>query len=259
MYSVLFHIFGFEIQSYPLVVALGVLLASLFLVQSALRSRLSLDFLTDYYYWFLGVMFLGARIGGIIESWEMYAQHPLRLISFFDGGYNFYGSFIGFLLFLVVLSLWKKENIWKWVDIFALPAVVFFLFLSIADFLAGNNYGIPTSLPWAVTFNIPEVRYTIPIHPVQIYEVILLSVLFLFLLRKRKFQKYDGVLASYAMTGVFLIQGGLSYLRGVPETLIFDLRLSFLFSVFFLGIGVVLLVLRTHPHIHFLHNNDTLS
>ena len=256
MYPILFHIYGFEIHSYPVVVIAGFFLAALYFIRSCGKRRLSLDLVVDHFYALLISTFVFSRLGGIAESYSLYLGDPLRIFNLFDGAYSFFAGVIGLIVAFLLIIWKKKEDIWKWMDTLARPALIFFFFLAIADFVAGKNYGTPTGLSWAVTFNIPEVRYTIPVHPVQIYEAVLVFLLsgYLWILEKKR--QYDGVIASYAFLGYFSVLALLSFFRGVADTMIFNLRISLVFSLVFAAIGLILLVLRTHPHIHFLYLHD---
>ncbi len=75
----------------------------------------------------------------------------------------------------------------------------------IGCFLNGCCYGKPSGLPWAVTFP----GTTTPVHPTQLYEMILDLALFAFLLWARKYLKRDWDLfllsvASYAVIRFFM-------------------------------------------------------
>ena len=253
MYPVLFHIYGFEFYTYPFVLFLGILFASYIFFKICLNKKLSLDFFTDYLWFFIVSFFVFSRIGGVLEVSHNYIIDPLKFLYITDGVYNFYAGFFGFILTFFYITYLKKENIWKWFDAFIIPFLYFIIFLFLADFLSGQNYGVPSNLPWAVVFNIPEVRYTIPVHPVQIYKIISIVFLLCFLFFYKRKKIYDGALSSYGLFGFFLIQSVFSLLYGNLETLIFNFRISFLISTLASFIFLVILVYRTHPDMHFFH------
>ena len=85
----------------------------------------------------------------------------------------------------------------------------------LGNFLAGDAYGIPTSLPWAV-YQAGQFR-----HPVQIYELILDLLLFVFLLRKRRISFRDGELFQTYIIGYSVIRFPLEFLRYQPTPLDF--------------------------------------
>ena len=73
-------------------------------------------------------------------------------------------------------------------------------------FMAGDDYGRPTNVAWAVTFSDPDAARIggaplgVPLHPVQLYESIVCAVLFVVLLRLRRRKHLDGeVILSYTL------------------------------------------------------------
>jgi phosphatidylglycerol---prolipoprotein diacylglyceryl transferase len=85
----------------------------------------------------------------------------------------------------------------------------------IGNFLAGDAYGLPTSLPWAV-FQAGAFR-----HPVQLYELVLDIALFFFLFRHRYVSFRDGELFQMYIVGYSLIRFPLEFLRYQPTPLDF--------------------------------------
>ncbi|MBI4329741.1 MAG: prolipoprotein diacylglyceryl transferase [Chloroflexi bacterium] len=78
------------------------------------------------------------------------------------------------------------------------------------NFLAGDAYGAPTSLPWAV-YQAGAYR-----HPVQIYEMVLDLALFAFLFRRRLVSFRDGELFRIYAVGYAIIRFPLEFLRYQP-------------------------------------------
>lgn len=86
--------------------------------------------------------------------------------------------------------------------------------------MAGDDYGRPTSVPWAVTFTDPDAARVggaplgVPLHPVQLYESVVCLILFLFLAWLARRKRFDGeVILAYAISYAiarFLIE----YFRG---------------------------------------------
>lgn len=80
----------------------------------------------------------------------------------------------------------------------------------LGNFLAGDAYGLPTSLPWAV-YQAGALR-----HPVQLYELILDLALFSFLFRYRHYSFRDGELSQIYIVGYSIIRFPLEFLRYQP-------------------------------------------
>ncbi len=80
----------------------------------------------------------------------------------------------------------------------------------LGNFLAGDAYGVPSSLPWAVS---QAGAYR---HPVQLYELVLDLALFAFLFRRRLVSFRDGELFQIYMIGYSVIRFPLEFLRYQP-------------------------------------------
>jgi phosphatidylglycerol:prolipoprotein diacylglycerol transferase len=85
----------------------------------------------------------------------------------------------------------------------------------LGNFLAGDAYGSPSSLPWAI-FQSGSYR-----HPAQLYELVLDLILFAFLWRRRMSSFKDGQLFSTYVLGYTLIRFPLEFLRYQPTPLYF--------------------------------------
>ena len=45
---------------------------------------------------------------------------------------------------------------------------------NVGQLLDGQGYGKETILPWGITFESTNVKYTVPVHPTQIYSILLI-------------------------------------------------------------------------------------
>jgi phosphatidylglycerol:prolipoprotein diacylglycerol transferase len=73
----------------------------------------------------------------------------------------------------------------------------------IGCFLVGDDYGVPSTLPWAVAFPLGLPPTTVRVHPTQLYEaVVLLPVAWLLLRWRRQHRDDRFVLGAYlVLTG----------------------------------------------------------
>ncbi len=86
--------------------------------------------------------------------------------------------------------------------------------------MAGDDYGRPTQVPWAVTFTDPDAATIggaplgVPLHPVQAYESVVCAVLFVILIRLLRRRRFEGeVILAY--TALYAIaRFVLEFLRG---------------------------------------------
>lgn len=112
--------------------------------------------------------FVGARAGYIIS-------HPADFTTLVEmlrvdrGGLTSHGAIAGGLLGLWMSSRRAGVSFWDLADATVWVVPIGNIFVRFGNFMNGELYGDPTSLPWGVSFSgVPERR-----HPLQIYEMIL--------------------------------------------------------------------------------------
>lgn len=132
---------------------------------------------------------IGARLFHVIfEDPNYYLQNPLRIFSFWNGGFVFYGGLLfGFLAGWIALKV-KKQSFALWLDFFTPVVSLGYAGGRVACFLTGCCYGKFCDLPWAVGGR----------HPTQLYAVFAELILFFVILRNEKHQqKLPGQLFTF--------------------------------------------------------------
>ena len=234
------EMWGFRIPTYNLVLALGVLAGFATLIFAARRKRVPLQFLADHFFiLFIATLFL-ARL---VEVW-LY-NYPLLELPFFwqeSGGFNLYGGVIGFLLTLAYLCHRYNETFFKWLDLSVFSAAATLLFHHFGTFLSGSAYGIPTNLPWGITFTNPDsaVLTTLPIHPTQIYGTLLTLVFIIFATVIFKRTKAPGKAGIFLLLTLSLTYFSIDFLRGDSAPTFGGLRAS---QYFTLGLAIIAAIL----------------
>jgi phosphatidylglycerol:prolipoprotein diacylglycerol transferase len=191
----------------------GVLLASAYsaafwwLIRQGRREGLDVDALSSLGFWAIGGAIIGAKALMIARDFPQYARAPSELfsLSLLASAGDFYGGFIGAL---VAASIFFRRHprlpFWVTADLCG-PAIALGQAIGrIGCFMAGDDYGSPTQLPWALTFTDPDAAQIggaplgVPLHPVQLYESILCLLLFAFLVKLSRRKRFDGeVILAY--------------------------------------------------------------
>ena len=147
---------------------------------------------------------VGARIGFLLQNPSIFLDKPFSLISLTPSMLN--SSFGVLVAGLTLIIFFQKKHLPLWPTLDTISPLVLILFTGIhlADYANGNNYGLPTTLPWGIRL------WSATRHPVQLYVIFLELVFFLVLLaRTRKFKQtgflHSGVLFSTTITGLSLI------------------------------------------------------
>lgn len=131
------------------------------------------------YIFFGGI--IGARLGQVLfYELDYFTQHPAEIIKVWKGGLASHGGGIGVLIGLYLYNkIYKTANFIQLLDICAVIMPLIGALIRIGNLFNSEIIGIPTTVPWAFVFsNIDDV----PRHPSQVYEAIMLFLVFIFML-----------------------------------------------------------------------------
>ncbi len=240
MIPVLFEIGPIKIYSFGLMMGLAFIVANLLLVREFRRKGMPPEK--------AGTITLIALVGGVVgsklfsvfENWDQFVQDPAGEL-FSAAGLTFYGGLIlaTLLIFLYVRN--QKLGFLRVADAAAPSLIIAYGIGRIGCQLAGDgDYGIPTDVPWAMTYpkgTVPtlaaenpqlvelwhrifpgrDVPVDIPVHPTPVYETLAALAIFAFLWAIRKRPMAAGMLFS-----IYLVLAGLErflveFLRLNPE------------------------------------------
>ncbi len=161
-----------SIHWYGISYVVGVLVAWILLRRRALNSQLFLDNeqIADLvFYAMLGII-IGGRLGSIVfYNFSYYLDHPLEIFFIHKGGMSFHGGLIGVIFFVWFYSRKKNISFFKVTDFIAPVIPVGLGCGRIGNFINGELWGSPSSLPWAMIFPDPAAG-GIARHPSQLYE-----------------------------------------------------------------------------------------
>jgi len=212
---VLIHIGPLAIRWYALAYIAGILLGWWYCAQLVKKTDLwtpavppiSPRQIDDLVLWITVGVIVGGRAGSVLfYGRDQYIDHPLDVFAIWKGGMSFHGGFIGVTVALVVYSLVNKIDMLRLGDLVA-PCVPFGLFFGrIANFINGELWGRPTTLPWGIIF--PGAPDALPRHPSQLYEAALEGLL-LFLILRLATHRLHWLRRQGALTGLFMLFYGL--------------------------------------------------
>ncbi|MFZ5954701.1 MAG: prolipoprotein diacylglyceryl transferase [Candidatus Dependentiae bacterium] len=173
----------FAIQSYGLALAFGLLLFCMLVLKDPRRKKLlSSEQFINIVTWGMACAIIGARTLHIIHEWESYNSF-FEWFMLWHGGLSFLGGLVLVLVFIPLYLRYLKIPILPFLDLVALYAPIPMALGRIGCLLAGCCCGIPTTLPWGITFTslCTQGQLCIPLHPTQLYSAIALFIIFLML------------------------------------------------------------------------------
>ena len=187
MYPILFSIPGinYDVSSFGVLMLLGFFAAYHLTVrempQRGIDPELGVPLLTIL----LVSGILGAKIYYAIDMLFRTGQ-PLAGSLFRSDGLTWYGGLSGGVAAAALASRLLGFELKAFLDAGAVAAAVGQSIGRVGCFLAGDDYGVVSDLPWAVRFPNGAPPAFDPVHPTQLYEVVwLLSIAWLLYSRRR--------------------------------------------------------------------------
>ena len=105
-----FHIFGFEIAFYGVIIGLGVLAGILMAAKWAKATGQDPDVYWDFSIYAVIFSIIGARIYYVVFEWEHYKDDLLSILNLRQGGLAIYGGVIAAFITLFIYARIKKQN-----------------------------------------------------------------------------------------------------------------------------------------------------
>jgi prolipoprotein diacylglyceryl transferase len=174
------HLGPITIPTFGLMVATALLVSAYVLQADFDRRRMQLEKIKGYAatkdegFLIIGVAgiagLIGARLYHVLESPSEFFADPWPLL-FSRFGFAWFGGFLGGFVALVFLARRSKIPLLEFLDICSPAACVGYAIGRIGCLLSGDgDYGLPTSLPWGMSFPNGVVPTTERVHPTPLYE-----------------------------------------------------------------------------------------
>src|SRR5215467_6399966 len=257
MHPVLLTTPFFTIYTFGVLLVAAYLAALGWLQRGARRSGLDPEALTSLGIWAIVGALIGAKALLILRSAGDYMARPSELwsLSLLTSAGDFYGGFLGAL---VASAIFFRKNpgvpVWRAADLCA-PAIALGQAIGrIGCFMAGDDYGRPTNVPWAVTFTDPAAARIggaplgVPLHPVQLYESAVCLVLFGFLVWLGRRRHRDGNLILTYTALYAIARFVLEFFRGDADRgFVFGGLLSTSQFIGIIMLGLIVGVLMARP------------
>jgi phosphatidylglycerol:prolipoprotein diacylglycerol transferase len=243
MHPELLRIGNFTISSYGVMAAVAFLVA--YWLSSLEFKRRGLDEKL------LGNFLIAAMVGGMVGAKLLYIfenvpfseliRNPIPYL-FSRGGFTYYGGLLGGALLMWIIAYRNKMSFWTLGDAIAPAVIIAYALARVGCFLVGDDYGVPSNLPWAIAFPKGLPPTDARVHPTQIYEIILSLIIFIYLWKIRKKDAPTGWLFC-----IFLILAGIErflveIVRDTTPSPIPHISIAQLMSIVMILIGIIKLV-----------------
>jgi phosphatidylglycerol---prolipoprotein diacylglyceryl transferase len=231
---------SFAISSYTVMMIIGFIVAYRLCEGEFKRKGLGGDLLDWVFVASIIGGLVGAKILFLLENvtFSEFVADPVRYLS---SGLTYLGGFVGAAVLFLIVTRIKKVNFWLATDAMA-PIVITYAIARIGCFLVGDDYGIPSNLPWAMAFPNGSPPTNERVHPTQIYEILLTLGIFVYVWKIRKKNMPIGWLSAIILmlTGAerFLVE----FVRHTTPSFIPGISLAQLMSLGLIIVGVLKLV-----------------
>jgi phosphatidylglycerol---prolipoprotein diacylglyceryl transferase len=255
VYPLVLHVGPLTITGYGLMMMVAFLMAG-WAIQLDLRQRgLDEEYAAD--------VVLAAVVGGLIGAKLWYVLQTGEWDALLRrGGFVWYGGFLGGVV-AVLLNGWRRRVPTRWtMELTAAPLAVGYALGRVGCFLVNDDYGIPSSLPWAMKFprglppttvaELANMHVSFPpgtdplqvvaVHPTQIYETAAMLAIFWLLWRLRDHRHAIGW-----RFGVYLVLAAMErffieFVRAKDDRLLGPFTLAQATSALLVVAGIALLV-----------------
>jgi len=187
----LFKIWGFSVQTWGSIVALGIIIGIvLMLVEAKKRKLYDLPISILAYMMVLGLIF--GRIAYILVNLNQF-QTFFSLFEIWKGGIISWGVLLGVIAGILIFKWMNKitfKQIFELADLMAPYLILAVAIGRIGCFLRGCCFGIPTALPWGLVYSgndlLPALYLGKGLHPTELYHSIADFIIFFVLLKLYK-------------------------------------------------------------------------
>lgn len=255
-------IFGiFDIAYYGMIIGLGILIGILIAVLEAKHTRQNPEDYLDLAIVAVITSIIGARVYYVVFAWDMYKDHPLRILNIRQGGLAIYGGIIAAIITVFVFAQIKQLSAALMMDTACMGLAAGQMIGRWGNFFNREAFGEYTDGLFAMKLPIDAVRITdvtdrmrnhietiggvrfIQVHPTFLYEsiwcLVLLVVLFFYRYRK----KFDGELFLVYLGGYGLGRMWIEGLRTDQLLLpVVKLPVSQLLSAVLVVVSIILIV-----------------
>jgi phosphatidylglycerol:prolipoprotein diacylglycerol transferase len=258
VYPLVLRIGSFSITGFGLMMMLAFILAGWAMQLELRRRALDEEYAAD--------VVIGAVLGGLIGAKLWYVALTGESL-FSRGGFVWYGGFLGGVLGVVFNSWRKRVPIAFTAELVAPALTLGYAIGRVGCFLVGDDYGVPTSLPWAVKFpdglppttagRLAEFHVAFPpgtdptqlvaVHPTQVYETALMLLATAWLWKRR-----DHPHAMGWLFGCYLLIAGLErllieFLRAKDDRVLHGFTIAQAASLGIIAVGAVVMTRLKKP------------
>ena len=186
------RVFGKDIYWYGIIIAVGFVLAVVYMMHRSKDFGVTSDDTLDLVLWTVPIGVICARLYYCVFYWELYADNPISMLYIWQGGLAIYGAVIGGAITVVIVSKVKKIRTGVFLDLASMGVLIGQIFGRWGNFMNREAHGSVTDsfFKMGLVDAAGQVTYY---HPTFLYESVwnLAGFIGIHILSKKK-RKFDG-------------------------------------------------------------------
>lgn len=252
---------GMPITSFGIFMFLAFVTAGVVLRAELKRSGYDPEKAWDFVFMAVVGGIVGAKVYYVLLNFPRLQAEGLSFV-FSRGGMVWYGGFLGATALIIWEIRRSKLPIGRMADLHAVALAPAYAVGRIGCFLVGDDYGRPTDLPWGIRFpqGTPPTtvanlegyfgiqvdpalveRYgnVVPVHPTQLYEVAISTLIFLLLMRMRGHGHQWGWLFMLWLVAAGFERGFVEFFRAKDDRFFGIFTLAQILSMGLIAVGAI--------------------
>mgnify|MGYP001359600382 FL=1 len=209
---------------------------------------------------------IGAVLGGLIGAKLWYVALTGESL-FSRGGFVWYGGFLGGVLGVVFNGWRRRVPIAFTADLVAPALTLGYAVGRVGCFLVGDDYGLPTTLPWGIKFpyglpattvaNLSQLHVSFPpdadplrvlaVHPTQVYETALMLLATAWLWNRRAHGRATGWLFGCYLVIAGVERLAIEFLRAKDDRVLGGFTIAQAMSVGIILVGIIVVARLRRP------------
>jgi phosphatidylglycerol:prolipoprotein diacylglycerol transferase len=230
LHPILFDIFGYQMHTYSVAMAMGFVVAIILLRRRAPLEQIDPDFALNLAILCIVGTLVGGRLMFVINTWrENFAtadrtswQVFVETMKIWKGGLVFYGGFFASALFVWAYCRLHKQPFLPLGDLLApYTAIGLSIHRTFGCYMNGCCFGAPSTLPWAVHFPLESQATRVwgvetAVHPTELYMGANALFLFFVLRWYRQYKQGHGEVFGLLFMLYSINRGLIEIVRGDP-------------------------------------------
>lgn len=229
-----FHVFGFEIALYGVIIGIGVLAGILMAAKWAKATGQDPDVYWDFSIYAVIFSIIGARIYYVVFEWDHYKDNLLDIFNLRQGGLAIYGGVIAAFTTLFIYAKVKKQNALRMADTGVLGLILGQVIGRWGNFTNREVFGEytdnllamrlpvdmvrPIDISENLAAHIEEGTNYIQVHPTFLYESLWNLGILILMMLYYKHKKFEGEIALLYLGGYGL---GRAWIEGIRTDQLF--------------------------------------